>query len=341
MNKNKISILLCVFICCFLFLSGCNTSGYNDLEKDTEKISIVCTTFPQYDWVKEIIGKNSKRFEVTLLLDSGIDLHSYQPTIEDISKISTADIFIYTGGESDEWTKDILRETTNQSIQTVNMLEVLGDAAKIEESIEGMQETQHHEEHSKNDKHNEHNQHNEPEYDEHIWLSLKNAGLLVQSICQQIIQADTEYAEVYRYNAKQYIQKLEELDKQYLQMISTAKYHTLLFGDRFPFRYLADDYNLDYYAAFSGCSAESEAGFETITFLSQKADALNLPVILTLENSNVQIAETIKQNTKAKNQKILVLNSIQSVTNTDIENHFTYLTAMQENLKVLSQALNG
>ncbi len=337
MNKNRILTLITACICCFLLLSGCSSRN-----KSSEKITIVCTTFPQYDWVREIIGQNTTQFETTLLLDSGIDLHSYQPTVEDISKISSADIFIYTGGESDSWTEVVLKEATNKSMRTINMLETLGDAAKTEEMVDGMQESEHHhhdiEEPSEHEEHEEHA--HEAEYDEHIWLSLKNAKLLVQAISDQIVQADSAHAESYTENTLHYLQKLEELDKQYEQMVSSAKYDTVLFGDRFPFRYLVDDYHLNYYAAFSGCSADAEASFETITFLAKKTDELNLHSILVLEKSNTKIAETIKQNTKRKNQTILSLNSIQSVDQTDINNQFTYLKAMQENLDILTKALN-
>lgn len=363
MNKNKILTLITACICCFLLLSGCSnrtaskvtdtgtglTASANDNtdisridSQSRKKISIVCTTFPQYDWVREIIGQNEGQFDVTLLLDSGIDLHSYQPTVEDISKISSADIFIYVGGESDDWAEAVLKEATNRNIQTINMLEALGDAVKTEEMVEGMQESgHHHHEESEHNHEEEHDEHaHETEYDEHVWLSLKNAKLLVQVISDQIAHADAEHAESYTTNTMHYLQELEELDKQYAQMVTSAKYDTLLFGDRFPFRYLVDDYHLNYYAAFSGCSAETEASFETITFLSQKADELNLHSILVLENTNTEIAETIKQNTAQKNQTILSLNSIQSVDKTDIENSFTYLKAMQENLEVLTKALN-
>jgi zinc transport system substrate-binding protein len=321
-----------------LLLVGC---GNNISSADNKKISIVCTTFPQYDWVREIIGDKAKDFDLTLLLDNGVDLHSYQPTAEDIAKIGAADIFIYVGGESDGWVKDALEEATNKNLQAINMLDVLGNDVKEEKVVEGMQGDEA-ENSSVNqvDKISDSQKEDEVEYDEHVWLSLKNAKVLVNAISEAITQTDKENAESYTTNATTYINKLDELNNQYEQVVSTAKFNTVLFGDRFPFRYLVDDYGLNYYAAFVGCSAETEASFETITFLAGKVDELGLNSILVIENSDKKIAETIKKNTANKNQNILVLNSIQSITKTDLENGFTYLKAMQDNLDVLKQALN-
>lgn len=357
MKKNRILTLVAACICCLSLLAGCGNSSSRTPDQTDKKISIVCTTFPQYDWVREIIGDKADHFDLTLLLDTGVDLHSYQPTAEDIAKVGSADIFIYVGGESDEWVEDALKEAANPNMQAVNLLEVLGTDVKEEEVIEGMQEEEHHhgeeteEGHSAEEEHHEDGEHHEeseeehhhgeePEYDEHIWLSVKNAKTITAALSEAISQADPQNAESYAANAKAYTEKLDELDKQYEQTVSTAKFDTVLFGDRFPFRYLVDDYGLNYYAAFVGCSAETEASFETITFLSGKVDELGLNSILVIENSDKKIAETIKQNTAAKNQNIFVLNSMQSVTKSDIEGGFTYLQAVQDNLDVLKQALN-
>jgi zinc transport system substrate-binding protein len=338
MKKNRILKQVVALVICMLLLVGC---GNNISSADNKKISIVCTTFPQYDWVREIIGDKAKDFDLTLLLDNGVDLHSYQPTAEDIAKIGAADIFIYVGGESDGWVKDALEEATNKNLQAINMLDVLGNDVKEEKVVEGMQGDEA-ENSSVNqvDKISDSQKEDEVEYDEHVWLSLKNAKVLVNAISEAITQTDKENAESYTTNATTYINKLDELNNQYEQVVSTAKFNTVLFGDRFPFRYLVDDYGLNYYAAFVGCSAETEASFETITFLAGKVDELGLNSILVIENSDKKIAETIKKNTANKNQNILVLNSIQSITKTDLENGFTYLKAMQDNLDVLKQALN-
>ncbi len=341
MKKNRIMILVVVCVSYLLLLAGCGNSTTDTTAMANEKINIVCTTFPQYDWVREIIGDNSEKFEVSLLLDTGTDLHSYQPTAEDIAKISLADVFIYVGGESDGWVEDALKEAKNKDMQVINLLETLGDDVKAEEVVEGMQEEEHqHDEEEHHHEEEEHHHQGEVEYDEHVWLSLKNAKILVNAISEVIIHTDEENQESYVANTSVYIGKLDELDKQYEEVIASAKFDTVLFGDRFPFRYLIDDYGLNYYAAFVGCSAETEASFETITFLSGKVDELGLNSILVIESSDQKIAEAVKQNTTAKNQSILVLNSIQSVTKDKLDNEFTYLKAMQDNLEVLKQALN-
>ena len=305
-----------------------------------DKISIVCTTFPQYDWVNNIIGKKSNRFDTTLLLNNGVDMHSYQPTIRDIAIAGSGDLFIYVGGESDTWVSDALKEAKNKDLKAINLMAVLGDSIKEEEIVEGMQEGKGFLGHSHKEGEEADDVEEEPEYDEHIWLSIRNAEVLVKNIAQEIAQLDEKNAKIYEKNAANYIKKLDKLDKQYATIIQNGKYKAILFGDRFPFRYLADDYHLKYYAAFVGCSAETMAGFETVTFLSKKVDELHLPVILTIENSDGRIAESIRTNTRTKNQQILVMNSLQSVTKEQLLDGITYLKVMRENLSVLSEALN-
>lgn len=382
-KKKKLSassLLLAGLFLCIVLSVGCsvvkNTSGKNTTRKNAEsentieqnsiekgnsnKISIVCTTFPQYDWVKNILGEEAERFNVTLLLDNGVDMHSYQPAVKDIATAGSSDLFIYVGGESDTWVEDALKEAKNKDLKAINLMETLGNSVKEEEVVEGMQEERKslghsHEKSSKEkqeqtqkESHENSQEINgqkeaadeEPEYDEHIWLSIRNAEIMVKNIEKAIEQLDSDNAKVYQTNAENYIKKLDTLDKQYANTIQNAKYKAILFGDRFPFRYMADDYDLKYYAAFAGCSAETIAGFETVTFLAKKADELRLPVILTIENSDGRIAEAVKSNTTKKNQKILAMNSLQSVTKEQIADGITYLQVMQENLSVLSEALN-
>lgn len=382
-KKKKLSassLLLAGLFLCIVLSVGCsvvkNTSGKNTTRKNAEsentieqnsiekgnsnKISIVCTTFPQYDWVKNILGEEAERFNVTLLLDNGVDMHSYQPAVKDIATAGSSDLFIYVGGESDTWVEDVLKEAKNKDLKAINLMETLGNSVKEEEVVEGMQEEREslghsHEKSSKEkqeqtlkESHENSQEINgqkeaadeEPEYDEHIWLSIRNAEIMVKNIEKAIEQLDSDNAKVYQTNAENYIKKLDTLDKQYANTIQNAKYKAILFGDRFPFRYMVDDYDLKYYAAFAGCSAETMAGFETVTFLAKKADELRLPVILTIENSDGRIAEAVKSNTTKKNQKILAMNSLQSVTKEQIADGITYLQVMQENLSVLSEALN-
>ncbi len=316
-------------------LGGCgkaessSISAPSALQSGNKPLKIVTTIFPEYDWVREILGDKADHAEVTMLLDNGVDLHSYQPTADDIIKISDCDLFIYVGGESDGWVEDALKEATNKEMQVINLLDVLGEQVKEEEVVEGMEAE---EEESEGE--------NEPEYDEHVWLSLKNAETLCNAITDALEEIDPANKDAYAANAASYLEKLAALDGEYQTVVDNAARKTVLFGDRFPFRYLVDDYGLSYYAAFAGCSAETEASFETISFLAGKVDELGLPCVLTIEGAQHKIAETIVQNTAKKNQSILTLDSMQSITSTDVENGTTYLSVMESNLDVLKQALN-
>ena len=293
---------------------------------EEKKISVVTTIFPIYDWVREIAGDGD--VEITMLLDTGVDLHSYQPTAQDILKIASCDVFAYVGGESDAWVDGALAGAPNPDRTVVNLLEALGDDIKAEELVEGMEAEEEEEEDEEG-----------VEYDEHVWLSLRNAQKLVRALADALSQADPDRAEAYAANADAYIEKLAALDAEYAAAREGADFDTILFGDRFPFRYLADDYDLDYYAAFAGCSAESEASFETIVFLAGKVDELGLGTVLTIEGTDHRIAETIVENTQAKDAKVLSLDSMQSVTAGDVQGGATYLGAMEGNLDALKQAL--
>ena len=322
------------------------------------KLQVVTTIFPEYDWVRQVLGENPAGVEMTLLLDSGADLHSYQPTAEDIARISSCDMFIYVGGESDKWVDDALKEATNKNMIVLNLLEALGDSAREEEVVEGMQADEHDHDHEDGDHddadhdhedadhddadHDEdghHHDERELEYDEHVWLSLKNTKLFTGIIAGKLSELDAANADTYKKNAEAYTASLEELDQQYTALFANAKEKTLLFGDRFPFRYMIEDYDLSYYAAFIGCSAETEASFETITFLAGKVDELWLKHIFVLEGGNQKIADTVKNSTKSKDQEIVALNSMQSITKKDIEDGVTYLGLMKSNYEVLSKAL--
>lgn len=316
-----------VMILVIVNMTGC--AKLSDMPGADGKLSIVCTTFPQYDWVRNIIKGKEDVFDVTLIMDNGADLHNYQPTTEDMIVIGASDIFVYVGGESDFWIDDALREASNKDMKIVNLMDILGDNLYEEEIIEGMTVDEH--EHGDDE--------DEAEYDEHIWLSLRNAEILVNELTDVIASMDEENASVYEENAKIYIEELDKLDNEYKAVVSEAKRNTLLFGDRFSFRYMVSDYGLDYYAAFNGCSAETEASFETITYLAGKLDELGIPVVLVLENSDTSVAKAIIDNTKDKNQEILVLNSLQSVTTKDIEAGVTYLSVMSDNLQILKEAL--
>ena len=344
--KKYISVLLALVMTVLCFTAcgsksadnsaadSSQTTSENSSEAETssdKQLKIVTTIFPEYDWVKQILGDESSNADLTMLLDDGVDLHSYQPTAEDIAKISDCDLFIYVGGESDAWVDDALKEAVNKNMKVINLLDVLGSTVKEEEVVEGMEAEEEEEESEDGEE--------EPEYDEHVWLSLKNAQTLCKKIGSDLAELDSANAAVYEKNTEDYVEALSELDKKYQDTVDAASRKTLLFGDRFPFRYMVDDYGLDYYAAFVGCSAETEASFETISFLAKKVDELGLKNVMTIEKSDQKIAKTIIENTKDKNQKILTLDSMQSITSEDVANGTTYFSVMSDNLNVLSEAL--
>ena len=506
MMKKIITLVLALAMAVSLF-TGCGKKNNAETgESDPNKLSVVTTIFPEYDWVREILGGKAESTDLTMLLDNGVDLHSYQPTADDIVKISDCDLFIYVGGESDEWVKNVLKNAANRKMKVINLLEMLGDSVKTEETVEGMQEDGHDHGHSHDeqltendiedrtlsdfagawkslhpfllngdlDKFCEHraeededssttkvtywekykaswqcdaekisingdtitftyadgktvsaeytyagyqpkrndegkirsvryqfettsadapkyvqfNDHgHEPgeaehfhiyfgndgfdalmsaktnpffvkdalsvedildelmghdhgeEKDEHVWLSLKNAQVLCVTLADALCAIDPDNKNTYIANAAAYRDKLAALDADYKAAVDGAAHKTVLFGDRFPFRYLADDYGLRYYAAFAGCSAETEASFETVSFLAKKVDELGLPCVLTIEGAQHRIAETIVQNTAGKNQRVLTMDSMQSTTSKDVANGATYLSVMEKNLSVLKEAL--
>lgn len=506
--KKYLSIIL-MAVMALVCLSACSNKTTNagktsaDGVAEDKQLHIVTTIFPEYDWVKEILGDQVSNAEITMLLDNGVDLHSYQPTAEDIMKISNSDLFIYVGGESDEWVEGALQGAVNKDMKVINLMDVLSDTVKAEEAMPGMQAEEDHDHgyshfadsdvrdrslsdwagdwqsvylyledgtldgvmerkaesgdktaeeyrayYEKGYKTEDENivingedntikfvkngvsaeavyqykgyqiydyesgsrgvryffeatsgdgdapkyvqfsdhgiapgkaehfhiyfgndgfdalseemenwptyypsdmtgdeiademlEHEEKEYDEHVWLSLKNAKVLCTAIADELSELNPDNAELYKKNLDAYVEKLSNLDKEYQQTVDTSERNTLLFGDRFPFRYLVDDYGLSYYAAFAGCSAETEASFETITFLAGKVDELGLHNALTIEKSDQKIAQTIIKNTKEKNQKILTMDSMQSTTSENVSDGATYLSIMENNLEILKEAL--
>lgn len=318
MLKKFISAISAILISTAVF-TGCNSAPL----KDDGKINIVCTVFPAYDWTKQIIG-NSSNINLTYLLGNGSDLHNFQPTADDMIKISECDIFIYVGGESDEWVEKSLSNAQNKDMTVINLMEVLADKVKEEEIKEGMADKHNHDEH-------------EIDYDEHVWLSLKNAQMCVTKINEALIKSDYENSDKYIENSYSYISELQSLDNKFYELFESDS-PTLIFGDRFPFRYFIEDYNLDYFAAFTGCSADTQASFETITFLAQKTDELNADTVFAIENSDCTIADAVIQNTESKLQNIAVLDSAQSVTNQQINDGTTYLSIMEKNYNVLQEA---
>lgn len=314
--KKFIMFLTALVVITGVFM-GCGSGG-------DSKYTVVCTIFPQYDWVKEIAAGSD--VEIVVLSDSGVDLHNYQPTVKDVAAISTCDMFIYVGGPSDSWADDVLKDRRNKNMRIINLFEVLGDKIKEEEEIEGPEGDHDHE-------------HEEIEYDEHVWLSVKNAKYISRKIADEMCVMDAENTSLYEKNYTGYAEKLDELDGKFAAAVQSGVHKTLLFADRFPFRYFTDDYGLDYFAAFPGCSAESNASFETIIFLAGKVDELELKYVIALEGSDGKIAQSVIANTGTHDQSVLRLDSLQSVSKSDIKAGATYISIMEKNLKTVETAL--
>ena len=339
MKMAKIKRLLVIgMLVCVVLLAGCGSK----VSGDNDKIKVVCTLFPQYDWAREIIGDN-ENVELILLVENGNDLHSFQPTADDIITISSCDMFIYGGGVSDKWVEDTLKQATNPDMIVINMLDVIGDNAKKEEIVEGMEAHDHDDELNHNDEADDDHQHyfDPTGYDEHIWLSISNAKLVCVEICDRLCKLDAENSKSYQENLNAYNSKLDDLDSRYETMVSNATLDTILVADRFPFRYLTSEYGINYYAAFVGCSSETEASFETVAFLSKKVDELGLNYIVVVDGSTQDVARTVLESTKARSQNIIVLDSMQAVGMNRINNGETYLTIMENNLTVLEEVLNN
>ena len=308
--KKKLLILLSALT---LLLAGCGQ------KQDSQKLQIVAAIFPEYDWVRQIVGEDDS-VEVTLLVDDGVDPHSFQPAVSDMVAAANCDLLIYGGGESDQWLEKL--EATNPNRKTIALLPLLGERAREEEIVEGMEAAA-----------------EESELDEHVWLSLRNADVFCQAITEALCGLNPDKADAYQANLSAYQQQLNALDAQYQDAVNTAPKDTIVVCDRFPFRYLVEDYNLGYYAAFPGCSAETGASFETVVFLSDKVKELNLSALLVTESSDGRLAKTVAEAAGNENMPVLTLNSMQSVSAEQAKS-LSYLSIMTENLSVLQQALS-
>ena len=283
--------------------------------QSTEKISIVTTNFPAYDFARAVSGDKAT---IKMLVKPGTELHDFEPSPQDIISIENCDLFVYTGGESDEWVEDILKDLNN--VRTLKMLDSV--EAIEEEIIDGMEA--------------EEEESDEPEYDEHVWTSLKNAQKIASDIKKILAEISPENADYFEEKATNYNNQLSELDTKFQKIVDSSKRKTLVFGDRFPLRYFVEDYNLQYYAAFPGCSEQTEASSATIAFLADKVKAENIPVVLKIEMSSDKISQTIADETGAK---VLTFNSAHNISAEDFRNNVTYLDIMQDNLSVLEEAL--
>ncbi|MBO4450117.1 MAG: zinc ABC transporter substrate-binding protein [Clostridiales bacterium] len=302
-------------------------------ETGSRGIRVVCATAPLYDWTRQIT-KGTGITEQKLIIKKGTDLHSFQPSAADLVAIKNADVLVFVGGESDEWIRDAIKEPANKDQKVVCLMDILKDSIVEEEVVEGMQgEDEHEHDH---DDHEDHDHEEEgPEYDEHIWMSLRLASKSCKAIEEALESVSKNDAEKLKANLDEYTSKLDSLDKQYAEMVKGARLDTMVVADRFPFRYLADDYKLKYSAAFVGCSAETEASFETVKFLSDKIKELDSKTILKIENSDGKIAKTIIETSGKTDVKTEVLDSMQFCGD-----ELDYLAVMTSNLTVLKDALS-
>ncbi len=313
--KRIFSIIICITL-----IFGCLCGCGERVKPEDKRMSIITATFTEYDWVMNILGDEAKYSDVKLLVGGGVDVHSYQSTAEDMIAISQCDILFYMGGTSTQWVYDMAMASAHTERITVKFSDVLHDSLIELGGHEG------------------HN--HAAEYDEHLWLSLKNAEVCCEIIANALAKKDKEHGDIYRKNAGLYIEKLEKLDEKYRSAADSSKTKTLVFADRFPFAYLARDYGIKYYAAFESCSAESEADFETITTLAKRVDELSVPAVLTIDGSNQKIAQAVVKNVKQATPEILTVNSLQSVTEKQIEKkQISYLSVMEDNLEIISKAL--
>ena len=299
--------------------------------KADRRAKVVVTSFPIYDICVEIMGSDD---DILMLMENGVDMHSYSPTASDIASISQAELFIYVGGESDEWVKSVLSSVRKVNLDTLSLMSIEG-ITLLEESTDNIIQGEHDHEHH----HEEEADHlDEKEYDEHIWLSIKNVISIVDGVRESLTKVYPEMQELFKHNAAEYIEKLTSLDMEYEASIKNS-YKTLIVADRFPFRYLVNDYNIDYFAVFSGCSAETEASAETIAHLVEKINEHDVDYLMVLESSDQKVAISCKNNKNCKQGlEILVLNSCQSINRNEVGVK-SYLEIMIENLEVLKKAL--
>lgn len=324
---KKILSFFIVLILTISSLTACNQNKVNTVEKENtanaenDKISIVTTIFPQYDFARQIVGDKA---DITMLLAPGVESHSYEPTPQDIIKIQNSDVFIYVGGESDEWVKEILESMDTSKMAVINLMDCV-DVVK-EETVEGMEAEEGEEEAE-----------GKVEYDEHIWTSPKNAILISEKIAEELSKIDNKNSDLYKRNAESYVDKLKQLDADFQGVVDNAKRKTIAFGDRFPFRYFADAYGLTYTAAFPGCSTDTEPSASTIAYIIDKVKTEKLPIVYYIEFSNHKVADTISEATGAKT---LLFHSCHNISKEDLASGITYLELMKKNVGNLKEALN-
>ncbi len=344
MKKRRVrDFLLAGSLILGMMLTGCGMSGQQTEQNggkeqnkvENEKISVVATIFPQYDFVRQIAGEN---VELKMLLKPGEETHSYEPTPQDIIAIQNSDLFIYVGGENDAWVEDILESMPDNGRKTLKLVDCVDTVE--EEHVEGMKEERGHDHEEDEADHEEHGQeetHSVHEIDEHVWTSPLNAVKIVEQIKEELCEIDSENAPDYEENAEAYVAQLKELDQEFQDVVDHSKRKLMIFGDRFPFRYFAEAYGLDYYAAFSGCASDTEPSAATMAFLINKVQDENIKTVLKMELSNENIAKAIAE---ATNADVKEFYSCHNLTAEQFADGETYLSLMEKNVETLREVLN-
>ena len=346
MNKKR-TALASIFLISTMLLFGCTNKEVSGPQSD--RLNIVTSVFAPYDFVRQIVGDKA---EVSMLLPPAAESHSYEPTPQDIIKIQNCDVFIYGGGDSDAWVDGILESIDNKDMKVIKMLECV--ELVEEEIVEGMQhEHDEEDEHAKVDEHDEADEHQDEEahqeeheedhdheaveYDEHVWTSPKNAIKIVKAIEAAVIEADEMNKAAYEENTSAYVKQLQDLDAAFEKVIASGKRKEVIFADRFPLRYFVEEYVLSYYAAFPGCSTDTEPSAATVAFLIDKVKEDQIPVVFHIELSNERMADTICEATGAKKR---LFNACHNITKEDFEKGVTYLDVMKANVETIKEALN-
>ncbi len=335
-RRKRTAVITALLLAVCITVSGCGFRDGNDSaenpqnETGQDKISVVTTIFPQYDFVRQIAGD---KVNLKMLLKPGEESHSYEPTPQDIIAIQNCDIFIYVGGENDAWVEDILESMPDAGMRTLRLVDCVETVE--EEHVEGMEEQPGH---SHEDEEEEHEEiHSVHEVDEHVWTSPENASLITEQIAGLLSEADPDNSSVYEQNAVSYQEELDRLDQEFRDIVDHAQRKLLIFGDRFPFRYFADAYGLEYYAAFPGCASDTEPSAATMAFLIQKAEEENIPAVLKMELSNDNIANAVAE---AADTDVKVFYSCHNLSAEQFEDGETYLSMMEKNAQTLKEVLN-
>lgn len=318
---NRKVIFVLAAICIMVVLSACNRKATQTKIEDNKKIDVVATIFPEYDFLRQIGGEH---INLSMLLKPGAESHSYEPTPQNILDVQNSDLFVYVGGDSDEWVSDILDSMDQSKMKIVTLM----DCADLveEETIEGMQPEDEEEEVS-----------DKPEMDEHVWTSPKNVVLIVNKLCETLCEIDPDNSSDYKANTETYLQKLNKLDSDFQNVVNHAVRKEIIVGDRFPFRYFVDAYGITYYAAFPGCSTDTEASAATVAFLIDKVKQDQIPIVFHIELSNEQMCDSICSATGAKKE---LLNAVHNVSKEDFDAGITYIDLMERNAEVLKEALD-